>query len=202
MKRFVINNSTKIIKKYYPDYSNEQIEKIQYGLESIYLTTTKIIVIIFLSILLNIFKETITLLLFFNILRMTAFGIHASKSWICWITSIPTFIVVPLICKNYILPMYVLITISLLAIISFAFFAPADTKKRPLIRKKKRIMYKIISIIIALIYSIFIISTNNHFLKNTLAFSLFIETILICPLTYRIFNMPYNNYKKYSQLTV
>ena len=47
------------IKKNKPDLNDEQLEIIEYGLEGLYLTTIKIIIIILLSIILNIFKETI-----------------------------------------------------------------------------------------------------------------------------------------------
>lgn len=199
IKKIIISNSMKTIRDYYPDYDNEQLEKIQYGLEAIYLSITKVIAIIFLSIVLKIFKETIIILLLFNALRMTAFGIHANKSWVCWITSIPTFIGIPLICKYFTFPLYVLILLSSVSLINFILFAPADTVKRPLIRKKKRITYKILTIIIGVIYFLLVIFVKDSFLQNALTFSMLIQTILICPLTYKIFNMPYNNYKNYKR---
>ncbi len=197
IKQLIISNSIKTIRSYYPNYDNEQIERIKYGLESIYLSITKLIVILLISVLLNIFKETIIVLLLFNLLRTTGFGIHASKSWMCWISSVPTFIGIPLLCKYINIPLYILITIACLSLLAFILFAPADTIKRPLIRKKKRIMYKIATIIIGIVYLILIIFLDNMFIKNALSLSMLIEAILICPLTYKLFNMPFNNYKNY-----
>ena len=197
IKKFIISNSMKTIKSYYPDYDEEQLEKIQYGLESIYLSVTKIVVILLLSIILGIFKETIIVLLLFNLLRTTGFGIHASKSWICWLTSVPTFIGVPLICKYLLLPEILLIIIAIISLINFILFAPADTIKRPLIRKNKRIMYKVLTILIGVIYTVLIIFYENSFIQSALSISMLIEAILICPLTYKIFNMSYNNYKNF-----
>lgn len=199
VKKIIISNSIRTIRRYYPNYSDEDIEKIQYGLESIYLSLTKVIVILLLSIFLNIFKETIITLLLFNILRTTAFGIHASKSWICWITSVPTFIGIPLICKYITFPIYILLIIASISLINFILFAPADTVKRPLIRKKRRIIYKVLTVIIGIIYLAIIIICKNNFIQNCLSASMLIETILISPLTYKIFNMPYNNYKSYGK---
>lgn len=199
VKKIIISNSIRTIRRYYPNYSDEDIEKIQYGLESIYLSLTKVIVILLLSIFLNIFKETIITLLLFNILRTTAFGIHASKSWICWITSVPTFIGIPLICKYITFPIYILLIIASISLINFILFAPADTVKRPLIRKKRRIIYKVLTVIIGIIYLTIIIICKNNFIQNCLSASMLIETILISPLTYKIFNMPYNNYKSYGK---
>ena len=199
VKKIIISNSIRTIRRYYPNYSDEDIEKIQYRLESIYLSLTKVIVILLLSIFLNIFKETIITLLLFNILRTTAFGIHASKSWICWITSVPTFIGIPLICKYITFPIYILLIIASISLINFILFAPADTVKRPLIRKKRRIIYKVLTVIIGIIYLTIIIICKNNFIQNCLSASMLIETILISPLTYKIFKMPYNNYKSYGK---
>lgn len=199
IKKFIINNSMKSIKKYSPNYSVEELEKIQYGLEAIYLSTTKLVVIILLSIILGIFKETIIVLLLFNVLRTTGFGLHATKSWICWITSVPTFVGVPLLCKYANLSDISLIVISILSLICLALFAPADTYKRPLIRKKRRIIYKVLTILFGIIYTILIIFIDNNFLKAALALSMVIESVLICPLTYKIFKLPYNNYKTYNK---
>ncbi len=197
IKKFIISNSMKTVKSYYPDYSEEEIEKIQYGLEAIYLSTTKLVVIILLSIILGIFKETIIVLLLFNLLRTTGFGLHASKSWMCWITSVPTFIGIPLICKYVNFPNYLLVAIALMSLVCFIFFAPADTHKRPLIRKKRRVIYKVLTTVFGVIYVILIMKLNNSFLRSALAFTMLIESVLICPLTYKIFKLPYNNYKTY-----
>ncbi len=197
MKKLIIGNCMKSIKNYYPNYDNDQLERIQYGLESIYLSLTKLLAILLLAILLNIIKETIIVLLLFNLLRMTGFGLHATKSWACWVTSIPTFIGIPLLCKYLTIPKEILIALAILSVICFILFAPADTIKRPLIRKRRRIIYKILTISIGITYLIFIIMVNNPFWQNALMFSMIIETVLICPLTYKLFKLPYNNYKNY-----
>jgi len=197
IKNFVIKKCMVTIKNTLPNYNDEDLEKIQYGLESLYLSLSKIIVILLISILLGIFTETIILILLFNILRLTGFGLHASKSWICWVTSIPTFIGGPLLCKYLDIPLNILVFIAITSIISYLLFAPADTAKRPLIRKKKRLIYKILTVIIGCIYLVFIVKANDTFFRNAIALSMIIETIIICPLTYKLFKLPYNNYKNY-----
>lgn len=196
IKSLIINKSIETIKNQYPEYSKEKLEQIQYGLESLYLSVTKVVVIFLLSILLNTFVETLVILLLFNVIRTTGFGLHASKSWICWITSIPAFGFGPFICKYLKLDLYMLIILSIIAILSFIFFAPADTHKRPLIRKKRRIIYKILTVLISLVYLVVILLINNKFVQNAIVFSMLLEAILICPLTYKLFKLPYNNYKR------
>lgn len=196
IKEFVINNSMNIVKQN-KKYNKEQLEEIKYGIESLYLVITKFIVIIGISIILKIFKETILLLALYNFLRAFAFGIHASKSIYCWISSIISFIIIPLICKNIVFPNFFFIIISIISLICFILYAPADTKKRPLINAKKRKYYKIISISLAIIYIILIFIIKNSLLRNSLLFSLILETILILPITYKLFKLPYKNYLNY-----
>ena len=82
-----------------------------------------------------------------------------------------------------------------ICILHYLLFAPADTKKRPLPNKKKRIIRKIITVMIGIIYTLIIIFINNQYWTGIILSSLIIQAIVISPLTYRLFNQPYNNYK-------
>ena len=78
-----------------------------------------------------------------------------------------------------------------------AIFAPADTEKRPLKNKRKRRIYKILSIMMAIIYMILSIIIKDNTISNYFIFALIIQIIIILPITYKIFGVSYNNYKKY-----
>ena len=106
MKKFVIGKIMTYIKKHKNLSDNEFLE-IEYGLTGIYLTFSKIIIISIISILLGIFKEMIIFMLLFNIIRTTAFGLHATKSWICLISSILFFVLLPFICIHIYLNMII-----------------------------------------------------------------------------------------------
>ena len=86
MKEKFLNDSVNLITRYNNTYTEDDIDKIKYGLEGLYLTVTKLIIIVLISIILGIFKELILVLIFFNIIRYPAFGVHADKSIICLIT--------------------------------------------------------------------------------------------------------------------
>ena len=187
---------TEIIKQY-PNYSNDKISEIMYGIEGLYLTLTKTILIFFVAFILGIWKELLLLLIFFNIIRMFSFGMHANKSWICLIFSSSLFITFTYLCKYLNITRFVLYFIYLLIILIIILYSPADTIKRPLINRKKRIIWKILSIITVFIYFLISVNIKNNLIINCLTFSLIIECILILPITYKIFNMPYNNYKNY-----
>ena len=136
-------------------------------------------------------------MLIYNIIRFTAFGAHAKNSITCLIISIITFIGLPILAKLIIIPTYLKLVIGSICILGFIIYAPADTEKRPIISKKRRLTYKICSIILGMIYIILSIYIKDSFIDNTLIFSLILQTIMILPITYKLFGVSYNNYKNY-----
>ena len=179
----------------YNNYSKKDLLKLRYGLEGIYLTITKLIIILLLSLILRIFKEVILVIIFFNILRFFGFGFHAEKSSQCLIMSIINFVLIPFLLLNIPDILIVNLIVSVFCIINFILFAPADTVKRPLYNKNKRITRKLLTVGVAIIYMILIIILNNHGLRSILLSSLIIQTIMVNPLTYLLAKQPYNNYK-------
>lgn len=196
MRNFIINKQLGVIQKY-NNFDNEKLEIIKYGLESIYILITKMIVILTFSYLLGLIKETLIFLICYNLIRMPSFGLHATKSWICLISSLLIFITIPFICKVIQIPIYLKVIIGLVSLVFIIKNAPADTYKRPIINKKRRLFLKIISTIIALIMIICSLFINNQFWANSLLMAIVLQCFMISPTVYRIFKLPYNNYKKY-----
>ena len=160
IKNFVVNSSMNLINSL-NKYDKVQLEEIKYGIESIYLAISKIIVI-----------------------------------W-CWISSSISFIGIPYICKMFIFPNLIYLILPIICLVCFILYAPADTVKRPLINSKKRKIYKLLSIISCVTYFIIIIFISNFLIKNLLLFALILESILILPITYKIFKLPYKTYLNY-----
>lgn len=197
MKKVFLNGCLRIIKKNDSTISDEKLDEIRYGLEGIYLTITKTIFIFALSYLLGIFREMIIMLIVFNILRTTGFGIHAKKSWQCWISSTILFIFFPFISKYIYVSNAFKIVLGIIAIIVMFLYAPADTVKHPLVNKKKRLIWKIMTVINCIILVLISICVKDNAISNLMIFGIYSEVIVIIPLTYKIFDLPYNNYKNY-----
>ncbi len=197
MKQKFVDKCMSIIRNNNKNLTSRDIDKFRYGLEGFYLNTTKIVFIVIVSLILGIFKETILLLFLFNIIRFTGFGVHARKSLHCLVSSTIFFIGFPLICIYAKIPLLIKYIIILPLILMFGILAPADTEKRPLIHKKRRIIYKVLSVIIAIVYLVLSILTKNNTLSNCFIFSLIIQIIVMLPITYKIFGVNYNNYKQY-----
>ena len=168
------------------EYSNEDVEVMRYALEGIYLTFTKILVITLIACLLGLFKDYIWFVLLYTPIRSVSFGWHANTTKL-----IPyTFSIITI---NRITKI-ILLTFS---IFIFAWYSPADTKKRPIINKKRRLMFKVVSLIIILVYSYYALN-NSNLISNLMIASLLYQSLLINPLIYKITHQEFNNYKTYN----
>lgn len=197
MKEKFLNWGMNLIKKYYPNYDETELAEVKYGLEGLYLTVSKMLIIIPISILTKNFIYMLILLILFNILRKTGFGVHATKSLYCLIASIIIFIGIPILCKIITIPLFIKLIISLLSILSLYIYAPADTKKRPLINRKRCLKFKYITVINACIISIASMLITNDIISNLFLMSVILEAISVNKLTYIIFKLEFDNYKKY-----
>ncbi len=198
MRDIFINYSISKIKKQYSNYDDDKIAEIKYGLEGLYILITKSIIIFGIAFILNIVKELLLLLLFFNFLRFTGFGLHAKSSLKCLGSSTLVFIGIAIVSKYFIISIPIKLVVSLFCVANFLIFAPADTEKRPLINKRKRYIYKFVTTAISIIYTILLLLIKTNFITNIIMFSMVIEGVLINPLSYRLLGLRYDNYKYYN----
>lgn len=198
MRDLIINKIMRLVDN--GTYNKTALEEMRYGFECIYILITKGIIVFSFAYILGILKYTLFFSLTFGIIRTFACGLHASKSWICTISSLLIFIIIPFLCKILVINKIIRFILMLFMAVLIIKYAPADTKKRPIINKKKRKIYKVISASLALIYISLTFILKNNFILNSLLFSLLLETIMILPITYKIFKLPYNNYINYLKL--
>lgn len=177
--------------------NDKQINIFRYTLESLYSLITKTCVVLLLSLFIKTFSITCLTLVLYSILRGFAFGIHASKNSYCWFVTLSVYIVGPLFIKYFTIPLQSIYFIYAISTISLLLWAPADTPSRPLLNKKKRRTNKIITLTLSTLYitSSFYFNSQNFY--EIISFTLILESICVCPLTYKIFNTPYRNYKVY-----
>lgn len=196
MKEVFLEHSLNLLNNEY-HYEGDDLDRIKYGLEVIYISITKMFVILLVSIIFRAFKETLLMIIFVNGLRTFAYGIHAKKSLHCYISSIICFVLSPLLFKNIEISIIQKILISIICFISYVVFAPADTHKRPLINKRHRTKLKINTLIVCSIYIAIIFISKNRLINNMIILSMITEMFVINPIIYKIFDMPYNNYMTY-----
>jgi len=196
MRDVIINKSLNHLNNTY-NYDNDTLDRVKYGLELIYISITKMIVILIVSIIFGLLKETLLVILFSNGLRTFAYGIHAKKSWHCHVSSILVFIFLPFMFKNIEFSIIQKTLISIFCFIGYALFAPADTHKRPLINKNHRKKLKLNTLFVCSLYILIIFILKDNIITNMIILSMIVECFAINPIIYKLCDMPYNNYKTY-----
>ena len=200
VRDLIIDNSLNLIRSNKPDYSEEKIEEIEYGLVGLYLTIYKTIVIFIVAAFLGILKELIIFILIYNIIRMPSFGMHASSSTKCLVASTIMFLGFTYLCSVINIPINIKLIVGIIGIVLIFKNSPADTVKRPIINPKRRLVYKIISGTITVTFVILSLVIQNDFWSNCFILGLLLQCFMTAPTTYKLFGQPYDNYKTYTSV--
>lgn len=198
MKEKFVSSSINFISKY-QKCDDLKLKRLKYGLEGIYSLVVKTFVVLIISIITQTLIETLLLMIFYAGIRTFSYGMHAKNNITCWITTILIYNGCPFLIANINLPTLMGYIILFIALISMILWAPADTPKKPLIRKKQRKKCKILSIIIVLIYTLIFLINKNPIINNSIIYALIIQIIFINPLTYKLTKTQFNNYKYYKK---
>lgn len=181
MKEKVVNNVMVRINNNY-DFDDIKLEEIKYGLLGLYSLITKTTAIIVLSLLLGFFKKFVIFLIFYSILRSVSFGCHAKTNFQCWIFSTLLLLGTPYLFSILKINILTKNILCIILFINFLIFSPADTDKRPMINKTRKMKFKFTSLIICTMY-LFIINKLPS-ISNLIVASMFLEGLLINPLGY------------------
>lgn len=187
---------SKFIKLFTLEYNKNDKEKLVYGLDIIYTSFTKLLFLIIISIFINSLKLTILSILFISFIRSFSYGLHMESSIKCYIFSLVTFVLLPIFFLKININASQSIYLFILCIFSFLLFSPSDTYKRPLINRKKVKNLKYISIIVLFLYFFLYLIIKDISIKGLILYSIIIQSILINPITYKIFKLPCENFKE------
>lgn len=182
MKDKVVNYFLEKIKKRNPDLNDIKLEELRYGLIAIYTFVTKTIVIVLLSIYLDFFKDFLLFLIFYGLLRSLGFGTHAQSNIMCWAYSTILLLGIPYLFTLLNLSLVIKCIIWSICLLNFIIFCPADTEKRPMINKVRKLKFKIGILLLCLIYLILIFKVE--FIANLILASMVLESLLTNPLGY------------------
>lgn len=183
-----------------PNKSEEELEKIKYGIDIFLMNFYKIPVLWIIAYASGVFIPMVIATLSFGVMRMFAAGIHARKGWTCLLmTGIVLFGIV--IFATF-LPLNfthktTLFAFSLMLVL---LYAPADTEEKPLINPKLRQRLKIKTVAISiLLYSLSVIFFSSDIIGSILIYSIFAESLLITPVLYKLFKRRYRNYEHFKE---
>ncbi len=184
MRDKVVDKLMHKIKENNKDLSDIKYAEIRYGLQAIYTLVTKSIVTILLAIIFDIIYEFLLFVLFYIPLRSVGFGTHAKSNIHCWIFSTLFLLGLPFLFSYLQLTNTVKIIIWSICFINFIIFSPADTKKRPMINKIRKLKFKFVIILFSLIYLFLIFYLKD--ISNLILGALVLEALLVNPLGYII----------------
>lgn len=198
MKDFFINKCMEIIRNEKSHLTDEDLEKIEYGLVGVYLSVTKLIIIAIVALILGQFKETTIFIMIYAFIKTHSYGLHATKSWICLVSSLLIFIPLTWIAMNGEITLIVKLIAGIIGIGLIYKNSPADTHKKPIIDKNLRKKHQILATITAILFVGLSIIITNNFISNCFILALLLQSLITSPVVYSTFNLPYNNYLRYS----
>lgn len=201
-KRLSSSIMTKVSDILEKDYESDEIQVAEYYLEALIMSSYKIPILFFIAYKLNVLYEIGLVFLLVGFMRKTSWGVHLKSGLGCLLFTMGMMFL------NVYLSIYIsfnIIFVFLILLISFYNYykyAPADTEERPCLdaelRKemKKKTLFKFFLINIANFTFFEIYKSDIIF--DIVWMSIFMVSLMIHPLTYKILKRGYNNYEKYS----
>ena len=185
-----------LLKKMGITSSEKNYDYIQYGLEILLINLSKLTIIYGIAYLTKQLIPTLIVHLSYMLLRRYSFGLHSLSSFVCTVTSIALFNIIPYFFKELILPTPLIFLISFFIFVSIVRYSPADTENNPLVDSAKRKKLRIKSIICCMLL-LLIVAFVPATIKTLILLGGVYQALLILPVTYKLLKRRYNNYELY-----
>ncbi|MDR0922212.1 MAG: accessory gene regulator AgrB [Lactobacillales bacterium] len=181
--------------------TSEEYEDVCYCIECLLINFFKIIQIYLVALTLNTVWETFIMNISYSLLRVQARGWHALSSLHCSLTSLGTFVGIPLIVNFFHLYKFSEASFLLVPfILVFTFlYAPSDTEKNPMIsvsERRKKHIYALATATSVILTAFF---QTNLLIRLLLLLGMAIECVVVSPQFYKLMKRKYNNYEKYKE---
>lgn len=190
----------KYIRNSLSDKTEEELEKIKYGIDIFLMNFYKIPVIWLIAYVLGVFTSMVIATISFGFIRTFAGGIHARKGWTCLLMTGCVLFGIVFLSMYFPLNFIYKTLLFALSLVLIFLYAPADTEEKPLINPRLRQRLKRRTVIISiLLYLLSLIFYPNDITGSILIYSIFAESLLITPIIYKLFKRGYRNYEKFVQ---
>ncbi len=186
------------------NYESLDYKKMKMGIYISLVNTYRLLIILFLSELLNITYYVIPMLITFITIKFFSGGLHMKTGTSCFIVTNLMYIAPPLLIDK-IINIRVVIKDNYIIFIYFIFliligiFSPSDTENKPLIHKETRARQKKLSILILVLNFLITYFFVDEYIKIYIIIALTYQVILISPITYKLLGRRYNNYEYYER---
>lgn len=193
---------TNKIKKQMPEIDEEKAEIINYGIHLIVGEIPKTFIFIAIATILGVLKEFfITVLVVFPY-RAFSGGFHLKTHLGCILGTSLFYCGIPLLSKYLVIShnikYFLVAVVWLFGLIMCKMYAPADTENVPILRKKDRRKNQILSYITLTITLAIGVIINNNIISNIIILGIFLQTLMITKIAYKITNNKYG-YEVYMQ---
>jgi len=176
---------------------SSELTKMNLGMEVLLINVVKLVAIYSLAVIMGTLSLTLITHLSFVAVKRYSFGLHALNSTVCTLVSSVMFVLIPWALSDFGIKNLSVVLVFVGIIISLSFFAPADTKARPLIGVRNRKRLKIKAVISGIIVFLVALLIPNETVKLMLALGAVYQSIAILPLTYKLLGRSGKNYEKY-----
>jgi len=195
---FLVNK----IRKQMPEIDDERAEVINYGIHLVVGEIPKTFIFIAIAAILGVLKEFfITMLVIFPY-RTFSGGVHLKTHFGCIAATSLMYCGTAYVSQFQLFSndiKYILIALVwIFGMIMCKLYAPADTENVPILRKKDRRIKQILSYIVLTITLVIGALINNYVISNIIIIGIFIQTIMITRIAYKITNNKYG-YEVYLQ---
>jgi accessory gene regulator B len=176
-----------------------ELLKMIWGIETLLVNVSKVIIIYSVSALLGILGRTFAVHIAFIAIKRYSFGLHAKNSTVCTAVSVCLFALAPYVLSGARIGNWAVAAVFTAVNLILYRYAPADTESRPITGKKKRALLKkkAVACGIALMAAALLIPDKS--IKTLLALGAAYQSILILPLTYKILKRSERNYEEFEQ---
>lgn len=174
-----------------------ELQKMILGMEIILHNIPKIVLMIVVSLILGIFQQTFVTWLSFVCIRRYASGLHASNSTTCTVMTLLMFVAMPYVMQNITIGAITFILIFAIVGLGLYIYAPADTKARPILGKKKRGRLKRSAVIANFVMLAVTLIFLNEVFYVLVAMGAVYAVVVVLPLTYKILRRSIKNYEQY-----
>lgn len=197
----ICNFLTTKIRKEMPEIDDERAEVINYGLQLTIGEIPKFFIMIAIAFLLGVGELSILSFLIILPYRMFSGGFHMKTHIGCIVCTTLMYSGNSFLSKFFVLPQDVKLIVTLLififGLVMITLYAPADTENVPILSKKGRKKQKVFSYITfttILTISLFI---KDPIISNICVYGMFIQTLCITRLAYKLTNNKYG-YEEYN----
>jgi len=169
------------------------------GMEVFLINVFKLTVMYVLAAILGVLGLTFATHVAFVAVKRYSFGLHALNSTVCTLSGCAMFVFIPWLLSGAGIGNISVAIIFTGVILSLGFFAPADTKAKPLFGAENRKRMKIRAIACGVMVLIATLLIPNETVKLMLTLGAMYQSVSILPLTYKILKRSEKNYEKHER---